>query len=99
MAGMLGIFITAPVIFGLLRLAELLRKTGRMHGEISRKFVHITVGTFVATWPFYMDVIWIQFMCLAFFAVVLASRYFKWFPAIYGITRRTWGDLLFPLGI
>lgn len=96
---MIGMLIAALVIFLLLRLAEYLRKTGRMHGEISRKFVHITVGTFIAFWPFFIDIVWVQFMCLAFFVVVLASRYFKWFPAIHGIERKTWGDILFPLGI
>jgi phytol kinase len=96
---MFGMLFATPLIFGLLKFAEFLRKTGRMHGEISRKFVHITVGSFVAFWPFFMETKWILFMCGAFFAVVLASRYFKWFPAIYSISRRTWGDLLFPVGI
>ena len=70
-----------------------------MHGEISRKFVHITVGSFVASWAFFMSTWLIGAMCVAFFVVVLVSRYFKFFPSIYNVSRQTWGDMLFPIGI
>lgn len=96
---MISMAIAALVIFLLLQTAEYLRKTGRMHGEISRKFVHITVGSFVAFWPFFIDDVWIELMCLAFFVVVFAARFFNWFPSIHAVKRKTWGDILFPLGI
>jgi phytol kinase len=96
---MIALLIATFSVFVLLRIAELLRKKGYIHGEISRKFVHIAVGSFVASWAFFMSTWMIAFMCVAFFAVVLASRYFKLFPAIYNVSRQTWGDLLFPIGI
>lgn len=96
---MIALLVATLVVFVLLRLAELLRKKGYIHGEISRKFVHITVGSFVASWAFFMSTWMIVLMCAAFFAVVLASRYFKLFPSIYNVSRQTWGDILFPIGI
>lgn len=96
---MISLLIVTIIVFALLRLAELLRKKGYIHGEISRKFVHITVGSFVASWAFFMSTWMIAFMCVAFFSVVLASRYFKLFPSIYNVSRQTWGDVLFPIGI
>ena len=96
---MIALLIVSFFVFVLLRLAELLRKKGYIHGEISRKFVHIAVGSFVASWAFFMSTWMIAFMCGAFFTVVLASRYFKLFPAIYNVSRQTWGDILFPIGI
>ena len=96
---MLALIQVAAIVFVLLRLAELLRKKGIMHGEISRKFVHITVGSFVASWAFFMSTWLIAVMCAAFFIVVLVSRYFKFFPSIYNVSRQTWGDMLFPIGI
>lgn len=96
---MLALLLVTISVFVLLRIAELLRKNGYIHGEISRKFVHITVGSFVATWAFYLTNWMIAVMCVAFFIVVLVSRYLKLFPSIYNVSRQTWGDMLFPIGI
>lgn len=87
------------VVFCLIKFAEKLRRDHHLRPEVTRKFVHMTVGSFVAFWPFFMSDWLIYFACLAFIAVVLASRYLGWFHSIHGIERRTWGDILFPIGI
>lgn len=90
---------TLFAVFCLLLIAEKLRHEKIIHGEIARKFVHITVGAFIATWPYYLDMLTIQVLCLVLLAGVVASRYFTVFKAIHEVRRKTWGDLLFPLGV
>lgn len=87
------------VVYCLIKLAEKLRRDHHLRPEVTRKFVHITVGTFVAFWPFFMPDWLIYLACVAFVLVVLASRYLGWFNSIHAIERRTWGDILFPIGI
>lgn len=86
-------------IYFLIRLAEKLRREHHLKPEVTRKFVHITVGSFVAFWPFFMPDWIIYFICFGFIAVVMASRLLGWFKSIHAVDRKTWGDILFPVGI
>lgn len=67
--------------------------------ELSRKFVHITVGCFVAFWPFFLS--WTEILLLsgAFVLVVSLSKYFKIFKAIHSVQRPTYGELFFGLAV
>ena len=96
---MLIAFSVTLVVFFLLLIAEILRRNNYIHGEVARKFVHITVGVFVATWPFYLSTQRIQVLCFLFLLAILVSRYFNIFSSIHAIYRKTWGDVLFPVGI
>lgn len=96
---MIAAFATLLVVLCLLLLAEKLRHQKIIHGEIARKFVHITVGGFIATWPYYLSMLTIVVLCLMLLAGVIISRYFTVFKSIHEVKRETWGDLLFPLGI
>ena len=82
-------------IFVLLLLSEALWRTRTVHDEISRKFVHLTVGTFVAFWPFFLSWDVIKLLSLAFLIVVLISKYLNIFQAIHSVQRPTWGELFF----
>lgn len=68
-------------------------------GEWSRKFVHITVGSFVAFWPYYLGWNEIRAMSIAFLLAVGVSRYFNVFKAIHSVTRPTWGELFFAAAV
>lgn len=96
---MISILASLTAVFVLLVLAEFLRRKGHIRGEISRKFVHITVGSFVAFWPFFMTWNEIRIMCAAFLIVVLIDRHLHIFRSVHDVKRRTVGDILFPLGI
>lgn len=71
----------------------------RTHGEISRKFVHISVGSFVAFWPLYLTWGQIEFLSLAFVAAVLISQEFNIFKAIHSVQRPTWGEIYFGMSV
>ena len=67
--------------------------------EVGRKFVHITVGSFVAFWPFFLDWTYIQLLSLAFFAVAIVSMRIKLFKAIHSVQRPTYGEIFFALTV
>ncbi|HSX52928.1 MAG TPA: hypothetical protein VLF90_00965 [Patescibacteria group bacterium] len=96
---MIVVLVSALIVFAILVVSEWLWRSKRLRGEFGRKFVHISVGSFVAIWPFYMSFHYVELMALAFFVVVLASRYLNIFQAIHTINRRSWGDALFAAGV
>ena len=67
--------------------------------ELSRKFVHITVGSFVAFWPFFLSWNTIVFLSAAFLAVVLVSKYLNLFQAVHSVQRPTWGEVFFAVAV
>lgn len=69
------------------------------HPEVTRKFVHISVATFAATWPFFMSWSNIELMSLLMFLAVVVSRHFSYFKSIHRVDRPTWGELFFAMGI
>lgn len=70
-----------------------------LNNEIGRKFVHITVGTFVAFWPFFLSWNQIRLMSVAFLVAVIVSDYFKVFRAIHSVQRPTFGEVFFALTV
>ena len=96
---MIAGLVAVLIVFILLLLAEKIKKHERLNPEIARKFVHISVGSFVAFWPFFMSDYVIYCICAAFVAVILITRFSGLFPSIHKVPRKTWGDILFPVGI
>lgn len=93
----MSLALTTLGVFLVLCLSELGWRKGFMTNEVGRKFVHITVGTFVAFWPFFLSWNQIRLMSLAFLLVVVASRYLSIFTAIHSVQRPTYGEVFFAL--
>lgn len=70
-----------------------------LHSELSRKLIHVAVGSFVAFWPFLISWQQIRLLSLAFLLVVGVSKHFKLFRALHSVTRPTWGELYFALAV
>jgi len=66
-----------------------------LNNEFGRKFVHITVGSFVAFWPFFLTWNEIRLLSLAFLVVVIVSDRLKIFKAIHSVQRPTFGEICF----
>ncbi|MEI8338611.1 MAG: hypothetical protein WCF91_01645 [bacterium] len=75
------------------------RQKQKVHNEFSRKFVHITVGSFVAFWPYLLTSNQIKIISIAFIVAVLVSKYFKIFQAIHSVQRPTNGELWFATAV
>ncbi len=93
------ILATVLVVFLLLLIGELWWRKQRLNNEFTRKFVHITVGTFVAFWPFFLSWQEIRLLSVAFLVVVGLSKYLRVFRAIHTVQRPTWGELFFALAV
>lgn len=87
------------VVFLILILAEYLSRYRGVHSELTRKFVHVLVGMFVAFWPFFLSWGQIQALSLLFLVVVGVSVKLKIFNAIHAVTRNTMGEVLFAVAI
>lgn len=93
------LLLTVLAVFLIIVGCEIWWRKNQTHGEFSRKFVHITVGSFVAFWPFYLDWRQIQFLSIAFLIVVGFSKYLNFFQAIHSVQRPTLGELYFALAV
>lgn len=93
------LLVTVVVVLCLLIGCELYWRRHQLHSELSRKFIHITVGSFVASWPFFLGWGQIQLLSVAFLIVVSVSKYLKIFQAIHSVQRPTWGELFFALAV
>lgn len=93
------IIITIALIALVLIFNEIWWRRKNIHSELSRKFVHITVGSFVAFWPFFLSFRQIELLSLAFLVVVLISKYLNIFSAIHSVQRPTWGEIYFALAV
>ena len=91
--------LTVFLVLAVLVLNELWWRQHNPRGELSRKMVHIIVGSFVAFWPFYLSWEAIEFLSLAFLVVVIISKYLNVFHAIHSVQRPTWGELFFALAV
>ena len=91
------ILIAVVAVFLVLVGAEWWYRRSDIHGEFSRKFVHITIGSFVAFWPYILSNTEIKLLSLAFIVVLGLSKLFNIFSAIHSVQRPTWGEFWFAL--
>lgn len=96
---MLKLVLVVLVVFVLVLITEYLYRIKEYRTEFTRKFVHITVGTFAAFWPWIISWHQIEFLSLAFLFVVLISRLLTIFTSIHLIGRKTIGELFFAMSI
>ena len=96
---MINACIATLAIFVLLVLSEFLWRKAHIRGEFARKFVHIIAGSFIAFLPFWVSYGWLSLLAIGFILANVLNRYTQLFHAIHAITRKSWGDLLFGIGI
>jgi len=91
--------LTILIVFILLALNELWWRKHPLHSEFSRKFIHVSVGSFVAFWPYFLSWHQILFLSVAFLAGTASSKYLHVFQAIHSVQRPTWGEVFFALAV
>jgi phytol kinase len=93
----MALLFTIVGVFILLVLSEVWWRTRPIHDEVARKFVHITVGSLVAFFPYFLTHQEIMLLSGSFLVVVALSRKFNIFSAIHSVQRPTWGEFWFAL--
>ena len=93
------LILTVSLVFALLVGSEWWWRRRKPRDELSRKFIHIVVGSLAAFWPFYLS--WNQILVLSvgFIVAVAVSKYFNIFKAIHAVERPTWGEVYFALAV
>lgn len=99
MVVMLSALLCIVGVFALLVISERLNFSGTHTGELRRKFTHITVGIFAASWPWLISWHSIQILGLIMAAMVYVNREFDIFRFNKGLRRETYGDYFFALAI
>ena len=95
----MNLVISVIVVLTLICISELLWRQRDINPEYTRKFVHISAGTFVAFWSLYLSRNQILLLSAGFVLVVAISRYTKFFKAIHSVQRPTWGELFFAVAV
>lgn len=95
----MGLILTIGIVFTLLVVSELWWRYKKPHDEFSRKFIHVTVGSFAAFWPYYLTWPEIIGLSVAFIIVVALSQAFGIFKAIHAVERPTWGEICFAAAV
>lgn len=96
---MISLFIALVGVCLLVVTGEYLRRVHLLHAEVTRKFIHISVASFAASWPFFMEWNQIYLVSMLMFVGIVLSRFMHLFGAIHGVKRRTWGELFFAMSI
>jgi phytol kinase len=96
---MLVTILVVIATFCILVFSEWLARAKQIHAELTRKLVHVAVGTFVAFWPFFLSWRQIQLLSLMFFIVVCLSIKLNVFRSIHAVKRNILGELLFAIVI
>ena len=96
---MISIALTVLAIAIVLVINEIWWKHKHTHREHSRKLIHIVVGSFAATWPYYLSWQEIRIISVMFLLVVIASKLLNIFASIHEVERFTIGEICFALAI
>lgn len=77
----------------------LTRHASFLSPELARKLAHMSSAVFAALLPLVLGFDEIALLGLLFAGVMLTSQRLGVFTAIHGVGRRTYGEILFPIGI
>lgn len=96
---MLNLIICILGLGVLLVLSEVIGKYKILKGEYQRKFLHISSGAFIASWPWLISWRTIQILSLLMIAIMAANYYFGIFNYQKRIGRVTYGDIFLALAV
>lgn len=96
---MINALLAALGIAAILVVSEIAWKRSHIYDELARKFVHISSGVFIAFLPFWVEYQWIMVLAIGFVIANVINRYTNYFHAIHAVKRKSWGDVLFGVGV
>jgi phytol kinase len=95
----MNLVIAVAVILVILCISEFLWRRRKIQSELTRKFVHISAGSFVAFWSLLLSRDQILLLSIAFVLVVAYSSYTQLFKAVHSVQRATWGEFMFAISV
>ncbi len=87
-------------LFGaLFVLMEVVKRRTQIRGTVTRKILHVSTALISMALPSYLTPGWLLVLAGMFTGVLALSKAFKVFTSIHEVPRKTWGEVVFPLGI
>lgn len=81
-------------------LAEVVYLKWKVNVEYTRKFIHVSSGLLVLTFPTYIGNLGlVGLICMVFFILLVLSLQFKLLKALNSIDRKSHGAILFPIAV
>ncbi|MCX6729821.1 MAG: hypothetical protein NTV95_04270 [Candidatus Saccharibacteria bacterium] len=93
------VIIAALCYTALFILIELITRKAKLNKELSRKIAHILAGTSAAFLPLFMSFRQIMLLSLLFLPVMVISKRKNLFSSIHEVSRKTYGEVYFPVAI
>jgi dolichol kinase len=78
---------------------ELMHRKMNIRAEITRKIAHVLSAMTLAILPIFMSILDISIIALIFIIVLIVSFRLKVFRSIHSVKRKTYGEILFPVGV
>jgi hypothetical protein len=78
---------------------EVLKRLTRLPAAVTRKVMHILAALVACFLPMWLPPSEIVGMALLFTGALALSKTFKILSSIHDVPRKTWGEVVFPLGI
>ena len=92
--------VVAVAFIGLCVLVEVLaRSVSVLSAELVRKLAHMSSAVLAAFLPLILSFDEIALLGIVFAGVMAVSQHLGVFTAIHGVSRSTYGEVMFPLGI
>ncbi len=79
--------------------SEILKKILNLKPETSRKIYHVFSALLSSIFPFFLSLNQIIFICIFFVIFLLIFRKYDLLPALTSVKRKTFGEVLFPIGV
>ncbi len=98
MADLLG-FGTGACFLTLLFLIERVSGVFRFPNEIWRKTAHILAVAYATVLVYYFSDTVFYVLALVFQSFILLSYKYQWLKSVHGVERRTYGEVLLPVGV
>jgi len=83
----------------LLLVSEFLWRKQVIAGEFGRKLLHMSMGMFIASWPYFMSMNYIALIAGAATVTLYVSKKFNIIHAVHDVSRLTYGEVIYPLSI
>lgn len=79
--------------------SEFLKKIFKLRSETSRKIYHVLSALLSALFPFFLSLNQIIFICSFFVIFLIIFKKLDLLPALTSVKRKTFGEILFPIGV
>ncbi len=96
---MLHIFFASVGFLIILGITELFRGSFQFTTDLTRKIGHMLSGVYIFFLPYFLNKTELIILSLLFVGILFVTKTLKIFQSIHGVSRKTWGEIYFPLSL